>query len=169
MANKPANEMSRIAQLLLVVLSPGATENERTTAFKLFQQTVRSVDPGGHELAERIKTTPLSEEEMQQIFNAGRAQGRAEEIEQRQRSVAAIGIAASFADGDVGQGINGYSWREIVGHCVANKHRIRNTWESNFVQSVAGQLAASYYSKPTEKQAPILHRIFQTWFNGTLG
>ena len=55
--------------------------------------------------------------------------------------------AITVTNGDVGEGINGYSWREIVGHCVANKSRIRNNWEANFVQSVAEQLAASPYSK----------------------
>ena len=74
----------RIVQLLLVALSPGTTEGERATAFDMLQRTLEKVDPGGHELAERIKASPaLVEEEMRQIFDAGRAQGRAEEIEQR--------------------------------------------------------------------------------------
>jgi hypothetical protein len=154
----------RIVQFLLLALSPGATEGERTNALGMARRELEKVGSDAHELGERIKTPPLSEEEMKKIFDAGRAQGRAEEIEHRQRSVTAI---TAFADGDVGEGINGYSWREIVGHCVLNKHRIRNSWEADFIQSVAEQLAKPYH-RLTEKQAPIVRRIFLQWFDGKI-
>ena len=127
MSGKLDPAIPRLVQFLLLALSPGASEGERTNAMNMARKELEKVGSDAHELGERIKASPLSEEEMKQIFDAGRAQGRVEEIEQRQRSVTAITVAAPFADGDVGEGINGYSWREIVGHCVANKLRIRNT------------------------------------------
>jgi hypothetical protein len=50
---------------------------------------------------------------------------------------------------------------------MLNKHRILNDWEVNFVQSLADQLSNPYY-EPSAKQAPIVRRIFQQWFNGKI-
>ena len=132
--------------------------------------TLKEVDPGGHEITKRIEAPAISEEairekikdEAKKIFEAGRAKGRAEEIESRQRGVVAI---ASLANSNDDKGINGYSWREIVGFCLLNKNRIHNVWEANFIESVAGQLA-NPYSSLTAKQTPIVARIFRSWFNG---
>jgi hypothetical protein len=157
----------RAAQLLLVALNSGATDGERGNAINAFQRKLKEAGIDGHELVERLKTPPLDEAEMQKIFDAGRAQGRAEEIEQRQRSSVAIASASPFADG-VGDGVNGYTWRAIVGHCVLNKNLIRNRWEVDFIESVAEQLAMSFRRNPTENQAPILRRIFLRWFNGKI-
>ena len=79
-------------------------------------------------------------------------------------------MLASLANiniGGGGGGVNGYSWREIVGHCLSNRHHIYNAWEINFIESVAGQLASRYASL-SEKQKPIVARIFQQWFGGRI-
>ena len=164
MSGKIDPAIPRIVQFLLLALSPGTTEGERTNAMHMARKELEKAGSDAHELGERIKASPaLSEDEMKKIFDAGRAQGRAEEIEQRQRST-----AITVANGDVGEGLNGYSWREIVGHCVANKSRIRNPWESNFVAERRRATGRFPYSKLTEKQTPIVRRIFLQWFNGTI-
>ena len=165
MTDKFAAMPPRIAQLLVVIFSPSSAPNERAKALQVVDEYFESIGVDPHEVTERIKTPPTSKEDLKRVFDAGRTQGRAEELAQRQRSVVAL---ASLASGDVDEGHNGYSWHEIVGHCVLDKERIRNNWEANFVQSVAEQLAVSPYSVVTAKQAPILRRIFQSWFNGKI-
>jgi hypothetical protein len=161
-------KISLIRKLLLVVLSPAAADGEWNNAFEALQRTLKEVDPGGHGLVERLKTPatpPLSQDDLREAYNIG-YQDCAKEIEQRRSS--AIAGTAPRTPGDIGAGYNGYSWREIVGHCVLNKHRILNDWEANtFIPSVADQLSNSYYTL-SAKQAPIARRIFQRWFNGKI-
>ena len=149
---------------LLRMLGSGA-DGEIVNAVRALLRMLASAGLDIHVLVERLETPPLSHDEMQKIFDAGYAKRCADEAEQRRRSAVAV---TSFATGDVGDGVNGYSWKEVIGHCLVNKQRIRNAWEANFVESVAEQLASSHYSKPTEKQAPILRRIFQSWFDGKI-
>jgi hypothetical protein len=172
MADKLTTAAPRIAKLLRIVLSPDVSDNEWQNAYTRLMAALQEADPGGHEITRRIEAPPISEEmikekikdEAKRIFEAGRAKGRAEEIESRQRGVAAI---ASLANINAGDGVNGCSWREIVGFCLANRHRIHSDWEANFIESVAGQLA-SPYSSLTVKQTPIVARIFRSWFGGRM-
>ena len=161
-------KISLITKLLLVVLSPAAADGEWNNAFEALQRTLKEVDPGGHGLVERLKTPatpPLSHDDLREAYSIG-YQDCAKEIEQRRSS--AIAVTAPRTPGDIGAGYNGYTWREIVGHCVLNKHRIL-TWSEaeDFVQSLADQLSNPYY-EPSAKQAPIVRRIFQQWFNGKI-
>jgi hypothetical protein len=172
MTDKLTTAAPRIAKLLRIVLSTSVSDGEWQNAYSLLMASLREVDPGGHTITERIEAPPVSEQairekikdEAKKIFEAGRAKGRAEEVESRQRGALAI---ASLANIGAGGGVNGYSWREIVGFCLANRHRIYNDWEVNFVESVAGQLAAPHASL-SAKQTPIVTRIFQQWFNGRI-
>ena len=105
-----------------------------------------------------------SSEKLKAAFDAGRARGLAEEAEKRQRAVA---VVASLGDFDA-DGYNGFSWAEIAGHCLLHKVRIRNDWEANkFLPSVAERLANPTY-EISSREAPILRRIFQQWFGGTI-
>ena len=154
----------RIVQLLTLVFSDSASDGERVNALRAFDRYLKRVDGDGHELIEWIQLTPVTDEEMQKVFDQGRELGRSEVVDQRQRAAAAV---ASLVNSNDANGHNGYSWREIVGHCLLNQHLIRNDWEANFVESVAEQLAHPY-STLTQKQTPIVRRIFQTWFRGNL-
>ena len=172
MADKLTTAAPRIAKLLRMVLSSEASEGEWQNAYSLLMAALKEADPGGHEITRRIESPAISEEairekiydEAKKIFEAGRAKGRAEEIESRQRGTA---VLASLANIGSRGGVNGYSWREIVGSCLLNKHRIYNSWETDFIESVAGQLA-NPYSSLSVKQTPIVERIFQRWFNGRI-
>ena len=60
----------------------------------------------------RVEKPPaksLNKAEIDAIFEAGRAKGRTEEVELRQRAVSVI--ASHMAD-DISDGYRGYSWRE---------------------------------------------------------
>ena len=164
MADKLDIALLKIKQMLLVVFDQGASDGERLNPINAVRRCLAGADSDCHEMVERI----LSAEDMQRILDHGREQGRIEVIEQRRQAMAAVGAPSPFANGEVGEGVNGFTWREIVGHCVANRQRIRNAWESNFIESVAEQLAGSYYNKPTEKQVPIVRRIFMHWFGGQI-
>jgi hypothetical protein len=166
MTDALANVMPRIAQLLLVALSPGATEGERVNAMRAVQQQLERANSDSHELVERIKTPPLSENEMQKIFDAGREQGRAEEVEKRRRAMVAVN--SPLVSGGVGDGINGYSWWEIVGHCATNAHRLSSQYEREFAESIAGQFQRGERDAPSPKQEPVLRRIFIYRFGGKI-
>jgi hypothetical protein len=172
MTDKLAIATPLIAKLLRLVLSASTPDGEWQNAFTKLMAALQEADPGGHEITKRIEAPPISEEvikekikdEAKKIFEAGRAKGREEEIESRQRGMA---IVASLANIGGGGGVNGYSWREIVEHCLINRYRIYNVWERDFIKSVAGQLASTH-SSLTPKQTPIVARIFQQWFNGRM-
>jgi hypothetical protein len=172
-SDKLSSMPPRVVQMLVVAFSPSSAEGERVTAMREVDRYLASIGSDGYEVIARIKTPPLDEDAMREqlksearkIFDVGYAKRVADEAEQRQRAIA---VTTPPANGDVGEGFGGYSWREIVGHCVANRHVIRNTWEANFVASVAERPAFIRLGKPTENQAPILRRIFQSWFNGKI-
>ena len=127
--------ISKLTKLLLVVLSPSTLDGEWTNALEALQRILKEVDPGGHELVARLGTASISDEEMQRVFDEGRKVGRSEEAEQRRKSM--VAVTASYAGGGDAKGFNGYSWREIVGFCLLNNHRIYNDWEVNFIASAA--------------------------------
>jgi hypothetical protein len=171
MADKFSTMPPRIVQLLLMAFSHSATDGERSNAMRAFDRYLASVGSDGHDVVEKIKTTPPDEAAMREqlkaearkIFDAGYAKRVADETEQRQRSAGAIASLTT-----AGEGHNGYSWREIVGHCVLNQHRIHNGWEANtFIPSIAAQLTDPSY-EVSAKQAPIVRRIFQQWFHGEI-
>jgi hypothetical protein len=167
--------MSRVAQLLLVALSAGATDSERVNAITLVQRQLEGAGCDSHELIERLKTDPLGEEDMQKIFDAGVAQGREEEVEKaRLNAVAAPPVtpltppwygAASMAPTTappmgVVTGVNGYTWLQIAEHFVRNQHLL-NDWERDFATDMARKL---HYITPSPKQAEKIHQIFQKKF-----
>ena len=97
MTDKLTTAAPRIAKLLRMVLSPDVSEGEWQNAYSLLMAALKEVDPGGHEITRRIEAPAISEEvirekikdEAKKIFEAGRAKGRAEEIESRQRGAVA--------------------------------------------------------------------------------
>jgi hypothetical protein len=160
----------RVRQFWVVAFCPSSAPNERLKALGEVDQYLKSINADAHDVVARVKK-PLQpelpeaiKEKIKQAFDAGYARGHAEEFEKRQRAVAAVASLGGF---DV-HGHNGFSWSEIAGHCLLNKHRIHNDWEANkFLPSVAERLADPSYAI-SAREAPILRRIFQTWFNGQI-
>ena len=101
---------------------------------------------------------------IKEAFDTGYNKRTADEAEQRQRAVAAVASLGCFD----ANGHNGFSWAEIAGFCLLNKNRIHNDWEAKkFLPSVAERLADPSYAI-SAREAPILRRISQTWFNGQI-
>ena len=126
----------KYADLLRRLSSPH--DNEIINAVHLLIKALTTDGRDLHYVATLVET---DEARMQRIFDAGREKGKAEEIEARQRSVVALSAASPFDDG-IGEGINGYSWEEVVGHCVLHKPRL-SKWERGFVESVQDHRAAT--------------------------
>ena len=161
MTDKLAPLLPRIAQLMLVALDRASADGERVNAMRAIDHCLQGAGADKFELVERVKQAPVTEADMQKVFDAGYAKRRTDEAELRCRGVARRGNI-------IRDGVNGYSWTEVASYCALNKQRIHNRWEANFVESVAEQLAFSRYATPSEKQAPILRNIFLNWFNGTI-
>lgn len=155
--DKLATVMPKIAQLLLVALDGGSSDGERINAVRAVRLYLSRVDSDSHDLVERIKTAPLSEDEMQRIFNAGIEQGRAEEAENARRNAV---MTAPFDVGEVGSGVGSYTWLQIARHCERNTHCL-NDWEREFTANVVRRLR---YKAPSPKEAAKLHDIFHKRF-----
>jgi hypothetical protein len=170
MADKFADMPPRVRHFWVVAFSPSSAPNERMKALCEVDQFLKSIGADCYEVVARVEK-PLQpvlpaviQAKIKEAFDAGYAKRTAEEVEQRQRAVAVVTSLGGFDP----NGHNGFSWREIAGHCFLNRHRIRNDWEANkFLPSVAERLASPRYAL-SEKEAPILRRIFQTWFNGQI-
>jgi hypothetical protein len=158
MTDKLATLVPRITQLLLIALGSGSSDGERINAIRAIQRQLKGANSDSHDLLKRLEATPLSEDEMQRIFNAGIERGRAEEVENARRN--AVTIATPFAIGDVGPGVGPYSWLQIAQHCERNTHRL-DDWERGFIASVVRRLR---YKPPSQKEAAKLHDIFHTRF-----
>jgi hypothetical protein len=157
----------RISKFLLMIFSPSASDGEWEAAYGALTRTLKEVDPGAHGLVERITSATTIEDNIRKAFAAGYQKRIADEAAQRQRNAVAL---TTRADISLGDGVNGYEWEEIIIFCAANKARIGNAWEADvFIESIAEQLARSYSGNvPSEKQKPILRRIFLRWFNGQI-
>jgi hypothetical protein len=158
MTDELAKLVPKIRQLLLIALGNGSSDGERINAIHLLQRQLKGADSDSHDLIKRLEATPLSEDEMQRIFNAGFERGRAEEVENTRRN--ALTIAAPFATGDVGPGVGRYSWLTIAQHCERNAHCL-NDWEREFIANVVRRLR---YKPPSSKEAAKLHDIFHNRF-----
>ena len=55
MSGKIDPAISRIVQFLLLALSPGTTEGERTNTMRMARKELEKVGSDAHELGERIK------------------------------------------------------------------------------------------------------------------
>ena len=129
MTNKLDTLPARTMQLLVVAFSDSASEGERLQALLGVDRHLKSVGSDGHDLVDRIKLS--DKDNLKQVFDAGRAKGREEEIEQRQRSD--VAIASLAGNGYAATGFGGFTSREIVGHMLLNKQQIKNGWEARFV------------------------------------
>jgi hypothetical protein len=149
--DKLDNALPKIKQMLLVILDQGSSDGERINAAHAARRYLTHADSDSHELVEQL----LTETDMQKILDAGREQGRAEEVKNARRDSVTIG--APF---DVGSGVGPYSWLQIARHCERNGHRL-NTWEREFAASLARRLL---YKPPSPNQASKLHDIFHKRF-----
>ena len=156
MADKLSTAIPKIAKLLRVFCSPDATEGEWNNAYTLFAALLQEVDPGGHEITRRIerrrsvkrRSRKRSKPRPRRSSRPAAPRAARKRSKSRNRGVVALASLGQLNTGS--KGINGYGWREIVGHCLANKHRIHNEWETNFIESVAGQMISPYF-KPVGK------------------
>ena len=142
MADKLDPSLPKIALLLRVVLGNGATDSERISAIHAVRRRLEGADSDSHELVDRIENRPLSPSEMQKIHDAAYSIGHADGVEQGRRSavMAAAQPTSIVATGNVGSGVNGYSWFDIARYCACNKHRIARDKDGKFVESIAEQL-----------------------------
>jgi hypothetical protein len=112
---------------------------------------------------------------MQKIFDAGVAQGRAEEVENARLNAIVAPPAAPqmpkwtmnaappppwMAPSPPATGVNGYTWLQIAEHFVRNQHLL-NDWERDFATDMARKL---HYITPSPRQAEKIHQIFQKKF-----
>ena len=98
----------------------------------------------------------------QQLYDVGYEDGREDEAEKQRRET----VADEFDD-DVGPGMNGFSWRDIVQHLKANIDRIR-TKDQSIVESVYRGLFDQGFAAPRPKQARWIRDIFIRQFAGTI-
>lgn len=165
MSDKFANMPSRVRHFWVVAFSPSSADNERIVAMHEVDRYLKDIHADCHDVVARVEKPPaksLNKAEIDSIFEAGRANGRTEEVELRQRAVSVI--ASHMAD-DISDGNGGYSWREIAGHCLANLQRIPSN-HHGFIESVADRLAGGH--ELTRPQAEYLRNLFRRHFNGTI-
>jgi hypothetical protein len=173
-ADRLNRAMPKLFKLLVLVADPRANKDEREAAITTLNKSLKSAGADIHDMAllvrelqeaEATKTasSPLTKDEVNRVLEKGieigRKQGREEEAA-KHRSTAVV-----FPSG-VGNGINGYSWREIIAHCAANPHCLTR-WENEFITSLADQFA-SYRNAPTAPQASKLRGIFNDRFYNTI-
>jgi hypothetical protein len=181
MADTLDQKLPLISKLMLVVLSPSSAEGEWSNAFEMLQKTLKEVDPGGHGLVERIKTPPVSDDEMQKLFDAGREQGRIEAVAQ-QRSMVSV-ATRPFSGGNPNSPTysrlygfddnarvsgrhtyNGYTWSAIANHCTDHLHRIPDK-HHGFLEGMADRLV---YGDISGKQAKYLGDLFRQYLSGRI-
>lgn len=164
MADKLELALPKIVKLMLLILGSSTTDGEWTNAFEALMRTLKEVDPGGHGLVKRLEapSATLNQIEIKAIFEAGRAQGRAEETVLRQRAVSVI---ASRVVDDISNGFNGYGWEAIAGHCLANLHNIPSN-HHGFIEGAADRLAEG--RALTKPMMEYLRNLFQRYLDGRI-
>ena len=96
MTDKLAKIVPKITPLLLIALGNGSTDGERINAIRALQRQLKGANSDSHDLIGRLEATPLSEEEMQRIFDSGIERGRTEEVENARRNAVTIAATARY-------------------------------------------------------------------------
>jgi flagellar biosynthesis/type III secretory pathway protein FliH len=121
------------------------------------------------EHGKQLEDKTPSASQIQQAYEKGYAEGHANGAEQGRRSavIAAAMPMAMLDTTDVGPGINGHNWLEILQHCATNKHRIFRDRDREFVDSALERVAV--HGKPlTPPMAKWLTDIFNQRFAGRI-
>ncbi len=100
-------------------------DGDWNNALTMLMATLKEVDPGGHEITKRIEG--LDDVEMQEIFDAGREQGRTEVIEQQRTTTTAL--TAMFDN--------------IGRHGIRQGHAFRGTTPTTATSSARSRKAAT--------------------------
>jgi hypothetical protein len=176
-----ADQLPLIERLWAVLLSSNSSDTERLTALHAIDRHLIDAGIDGYEIIERVKTPPVSEEEMQKVFDAGRELGRIENavmVVPKQPFFSppfgAPGVSRSssvygFEDGDriSGNDIHkNYRWSDIAEHCDDNADRIPDK-HHGFLADMVDKLASSY-GTVSGKQAKYLASLFTQYLGGRI-
>jgi hypothetical protein len=158
----------KITPLIRLLSSP--TEQEAVAALRMLLRLLSKNDLDIHALADRVEHgggETLSAGEMQAIYDAAYQKGHADGADQGRRS-AVLATARPWqlraAGVSVDDGVNGYSWQQMVQHCLATKHLFRDR-DLDFIESVSEQLEYKHISPP---QAKWLRDLFMRKFRGKI-
>ncbi len=165
MSDKLATALPKIAKMLRLVLNTSTPDGDWNNALTMLMATLKEVDPGGHEITKRIEG--LDDVEMQEIFDAGREQGRTEVIEQQRTTTTALtAMFDNIGRHGIRQGRisghdthNGYKFSEIAESCHRNAFRVPSK-HHGFLEGMADQLRHGTISEP---QAKYLGSIFDQY------
>ena len=100
MPDKFTSMPPKVVRFLLVALDPGKTDSEREIAIREFAQYLTSIGSGGYELVERIKTEPVSDEDLQRMCDVAIERDRA--AQRHNTPVVATGPLFGSGPGSVG-------------------------------------------------------------------
>ena len=178
MTDKFANMSPEFARFLLVALDNGKTDSERGIAIRKFTEWMTNIGSNGYELVERIKTTPVSDEDMQKVFDTGREVGRTENavtVVPKKPFAGSAGVVSrsssvyGFGDDDRIKGSDvyrGYQWCDIAEHCDDNADRIPEK-HRGFLADMADKLTSGY-GTVSGKQAKYLANLFTQYLGGRI-
>ena len=179
MADHPAAKLPLIERLWAVLFSTTASDSERLKALHVIDRHLTETGIDGYEIIERIKTPPVSEEEMQKVFDAGRELGRTENAVTVVKpkppffgspgAVSRSGGIYGFEDDDRIRGADvykGYRWCDIAEHCDDNAHRIPEK-HHGFLADMADKLTRSY-GTISGRQAKYLANLFTQHLGGRI-
>jgi hypothetical protein len=158
---------------LLSILGSG-TDGEVVNAVSSMRRILDNVDLDMHAVVERFRNPRLNETEAKEIFEAGYNHRKSEEPQSPK--VGSFFSTTSFSgydhtndfELDVGYGLHGYSWRDIVCYCALHANRLRSDNERKFVTGFCKQLSAGVRDAPSPKQARWLRDIFAQYFNSKI-
>jgi hypothetical protein len=168
---KPDAIAPKAAALIRMLTS--TSEGEVLNAVRALLQLLANAALDIHWLSTRIEKggdngearASLGAAEMQRIYDAAYQKGFTDGSAHGRKSAIVAGPSIGTFNIDVGSGVNGYSWRQIAQHCVANKHLFHGR-DYDFVESVAEQLEYKPISAP---QAKWLKDLFMRQFDGRIG
>jgi hypothetical protein len=151
-----------------------AADGEVLAAVRVILQVLIAAGLDIHVLVSRVEhgkddDGKLTAAEVQAIYDKGFADGHSKGAEQGRRSavIAAARPMSIMDTSDVGSGVNGHHWFEIVQHCATNRDRIHRDKDREFIDSIYEQIALHGRS-PSPPQAKWLRDIFNQRFGGRI-
>jgi hypothetical protein len=166
---KPDTIAPKAAALVRMLTS--TSDGEVLNAVHLLLQLLLSAGLDIHWLSRRIEKgddgearASLNAAEMQRIYDAAYQKGFTDGSDHGRKGAIVAGPSIGTFNVGTGSGVNGYSWRQIAQHCLANKHLFHGR-DFDFVESVAEQLEYKSISAP---QAKWLKDLFMRRFDGRI-
>jgi hypothetical protein len=177
MSYQPKPQLPLIERLWAVALSPKSADDERIAALHAIDRHLAETGTDGYAMIERIKTEPVTDAQMQEVFDRGRELGRTENavvVVPKQPFFSPPGAPSrssgvyGFEDGDRIGGddiYKGYPWSAIADHCDANLNRIPDK-HHGFLADMADRL--NDYETVSGKQAKYLANLFAQYLGGRI-